>query len=140
MNLALLRNLQISGNVKFDVINRQSSYSLRRMSLMRRYAAADTTSNTTSTPITMSAYTAPELLDNADRYSTASDVFALGVLCWEVAERRVPQSVARKRPVFSAVSTLSTIRDVAERSWAQDRDLRPTALQAFKALKATPIL
>jgi hypothetical protein len=92
-------------------------------------------------------WAAPELLfDGIDRYSTASDIYALGVVLWELVSRYAPFAHLRRetipymitggeRPAVFPPETPSNYTALLKRCWAERRDLRPQAKEVVNKLK-----
>lgn len=103
---------------------------------------------------------APEILSGAAEVSPASDVYALGIVLFEIATRTMPfQSKSNAevvglvcdgvRPDFPPTPELEVLNEVTnleltsrsqfqsivKRSWSQDPTLRPSAIDIAKELK-----
>ena len=85
-------------------------------------------------------WTAPELLDGAAK-DFATDVYALGVTLWEIAERRAPfadvgveavSDMVRRgvRPKLAKEPPNTTLARLLGRCWDGDRAKRPSAAEA----------
>ncbi|KUF76815.1 hypothetical protein AM587_10004572 [Phytophthora nicotianae] len=96
-------------------------------------------------------YTAPEIIERSgelDAYAEATDVYALGVLMWDILHPgaiNFPQANQEHAQLFTEVlngarprldqKTPPKLRGIIERSWARDPNLRPSAKQIVAALE-----
>ena len=89
---------------------------------------------------------APELFRLKPAWSPAADVYALGVVCWELVAREIPFSgcspfvipgavVAGERPAMPE-TTPAPLAALIRRCWAQEAQERPSALEAVRAFRA----
>jgi hypothetical protein len=89
---------------------------------------------------------APELFRLKPAWSPAADVYALGVIAWELVAREIPFSgcspfvipgavVAGERPAMPE-STPAPLAALIRRCWAQEAQERPSALEAVRAFRA----
>ncbi|PRP83026.1 putative serine/threonine protein kinase (ISS) [Planoprotostelium fungivorum] len=93
-------------------------------------------------------YMAPEAFDQ--EISSASDIYSLGVILWEILSGCVPyREYANIMAVFKAVAvegkrpplpsgdhTTSAVNQLMEKMWDKDPRSRPTAAEVSKTLKA----
>ena len=104
-----------------------------------------TTTTTPSAPGTI-ANMAPELFGLRPKFSEKSDVYALGVLCWEVAARVEPyrecvsadelrRAVREGEREEIPAECAPTLAALIARCWHGAPDNRPTANECAKALK-----
>ena len=91
-------------------------------------------------------YMAPELFKLKPLYATASDVYALGMVAWELASGEVPYDGVNKFAIPIAVKngersempseTPAEFAAAIEQCWAQEATKRPSAAAAFKLFRA----
>lgn len=88
------------------------------------------------------AYMAPEILLNGHPGTQESDVYALGVILWEIATRKDPHceiksilhkiKLGKRDPIPD--ETPPIFRSMIERCWAQDRKDRPQVREVYDVL------
>ncbi|KXZ47935.1 hypothetical protein GPECTOR_31g297 [Gonium pectorale] len=89
----------------------------------------------------------PESMDNNSRVDASSDIFALGIVMWEIASGRgyrpykelAPEQIGAAvrgglRPTFTP-EVPAPYRALAQQCWASDPAARPTAVQVVAAVK-----
>ncbi|KAG2484999.1 hypothetical protein HYH03_016203 [Edaphochlamys debaryana] len=89
----------------------------------------------------------PESMDNNSKVDASSDIFALGVVMWEIASGRgyrpykelAPEQIgaavkAGLRPVFTA-EVPAPYKQLAQQCWSADPAKRPTAVQVVAQIK-----
>jgi len=95
-------------------------------------------------------FMAPEQLQVPARLSSKTDVYSIGVMLWEMVERREAWSEAPNmltlstsvlngiRPAFSARSAEypESMRDIIKQCWHQERHCRPSAAQLYQQISA----
>eukprot|EP00512_Aurantiochytrium_limacinum_P011316 CAMPEP_0171589352 /NCGR_PEP_ID=MMETSP0961-20121227/14791_1 /TAXON_ID=87120 /ORGANISM="Aurantiochytrium limacinum, Strain ATCCMYA-1381" /LENGTH=926 /DNA_ID=CAMNT_0012148621 /DNA_START=90 /DNA_END=2867 /DNA_ORIENTATION=+ len=93
-------------------------------------------------------YAAPELYSSPLRWSRASDIFSLGILCWEIKEcqppwgaenRNVIQNhvLKNRRPQFGHdTEWKSHFQELVTKMWASEAASRPTAKTIFDCVSS----
>jgi len=108
--------------------------------LSKNMAAAASTQATKNNVSGTIAYMAPEIHNSTDHtppYSEKSDMFAFGIMCWEIGERVLPWNSLNAGVIISRViqgkrmeftdATPVVIRNVATKAWCQEPKERLSA-------------
>ncbi|KPJ67971.1 MAG: hypothetical protein AMJ43_00710 [Coxiella sp. DG_40] len=110
-----------------------------------RFKAPEMTQQAIGTP----AWLAPEVLKPPAKYSEKSDIFALGMLFWEIAARKVPFDdcknnwdvpnailTGNRPPMPDDCDCPQAFKKLIEWCWQQNQEDRPTAEEVVKYLDA----
>jgi len=89
---------------------------------------------------------APEIFSLRPKFSTNSDVYAFGIIMWEIATQRVPYQRARPEVISSLVmqgeredfpeGCPAGYVDLMQKCWDGDHDKRPSLEEILQAIDA----